>query len=100
MKNLLIKHLGSITVRQMIRRHKCSQQGVTEMTLEVIVALQGDGMKARAWGLSSRNNPALIEEAESASDGNADWRERHDAWLFGWEVEDVWLRSSQTLALS
>jgi hypothetical protein len=64
-----------------------------DFVLEVIVRLQGDGMKARAWGLSTKNNPALIQ-AEPIASRDADWWQRHDAWLFGWEVEDAWLQRS------
>jgi hypothetical protein len=77
----------------MIRRKQIALAN-TGIDIEAIVALQAEGMKARAWGMSENNNPMLLEaqEREKTLERSLDWWERYNAWCFGWNVEDAWLR--------
>lgn len=50
-------------------------------------------MSARSQGLGHQANPFLARERMPQSTGEAiiDWRQKAEAWLFGWLLENAWL---------
>jgi hypothetical protein len=61
------------------------------MTIEELIDLQEAGSRARILGLAGHENPFLKEGKPSADNHEdpADWLSRHDAWNFGWEIENA-----------
>ncbi|UVD60322.1 hypothetical protein NE852_31675 (plasmid) [Rhizobium sp. Pop5] len=61
------------------------------MTIEELIDLQEAGSRARVLGLKAYENPYLAPHRIPTGDTSAlgDWLARHDAWKFGWEVEDA-----------
>jgi hypothetical protein len=77
----------------MIRLHELPTERADDFDLGMLVLLQDEGMKARSWGMSERDNPALSQEQTHLDNfSRTDWSLRYEAWLFGWRIEDSWLR--------
>lgn len=53
---------------------------------------QHDGMKARSRGLGYGSNPFMAKERMPQITGEpiAEWRQKAEAWLFGWLLENAW----------
>ncbi|HEX5933879.1 MAG TPA: CrpP-related protein [Pseudorhizobium sp.] len=49
-------------------------------------------MKARSRGLGYQANPFLVKEQMPQATGEpvAEWRQKAEAWLFGWLLENAW----------
>jgi hypothetical protein len=79
----------------MIRRRPNPSSSGGGPDLEALLTLQSEGMKARSWGMSSRNNPVLQDAVPASAYGDAGSGgcDRHEAWQFGWSIEDEWLKS-------
>jgi hypothetical protein len=61
------------------------------MTIEELIDLQEAGSRARILGLAGHENP-FRKEGKLPADNRedpADWLSRHDAWNFGWEIENA-----------
>ncbi|MCJ8518489.1 hypothetical protein ABID21_001189 [Pseudorhizobium tarimense] len=50
-------------------------------------------MNARSRGLGHDANPFLARERMPQETGEpvAEWREKAEAWLFGWLLENAWV---------
>ena len=61
------------------------------MAIEELIDLQEAGVRARILGLAENENPFIrADKLPSENHENwADWLSRHDAWKFGWEVENA-----------
>lgn len=61
------------------------------MTIEELIDLQEAGARARILGLAGHENPYLRADKLPSEnhEGLADWLSRHDAWKFGWEIENA-----------
>jgi hypothetical protein len=61
------------------------------VTIEELIDLQEAGSRARVLGLASYENPYLRPDRAPSKGTSAveDWTARHDAWKFGWEVENA-----------
>lgn len=61
------------------------------MTIEELIDLQEAGSRGRVLGLKVHENPYLAAHRMPSGDTSTlgDWLARHDAWKFGWEVEDA-----------
>jgi hypothetical protein len=60
------------------------------MTIEEIIDLQEAGSRARILGLPINDNPFSSAELHQQHSGPApEILERHNAWRFGWEVENA-----------
>lgn len=57
--------------------------------METIVDWQQRGVNARILGLSPDQNPLLKHRPERGDRTMDDWRQKMDAWSFGWEIEDA-----------
>lgn len=64
------------------------------MTIDELIDLQEVGGRARLLGLPMHDNPYVRPQQLAKSDPDlvGDRAIRHDAWKFGWEVEDAALR--------
>jgi hypothetical protein len=57
--------------------------------LETIGDWQQRGVTARILGYPLTGNPLLKECPARAGKALDDWRQKIDAWSFGWEIEDA-----------
>lgn len=67
-------------------------QQVNPVSLDVLLTYQQQGMAARSRGLDYASNPLLAADKMPRRTGEpiADWRQKAEAWLFGWLLEHAW----------
>ncbi|MFN7023302.1 MAG: CrpP-related protein [Pseudorhizobium sp.] len=67
------------------------------MSLEALLAYQDEGMLARSHGLGHHANPFLAREHVPQTTGEPviEWRQKAEAWLFGWLLENAWVSEPQ-----
>ena len=55
--------------------------------LETIVDWQQRGITARILGYPPTENPLLKQPPDQEDKCQDDWRQKVEAWIFGWEIE-------------
>ncbi len=65
---------------------------VAYTVLEMLLTYQDEGMTARSRGFGFDTNPFLVKERLPQTTGEpvGDWRQKAEAWLFGWLLENAW----------
>nr|CAD6437911.1 hypothetical protein REQ54_04358 [Rhizobium sp. Q54] len=62
------------------------------LDFEMIVEWQQRGVTGRVLGLLPEDNPLLKHRPEPDNQSLDDWRQKVEAWLFGWSIEDAMRR--------
>jgi hypothetical protein len=62
------------------------------MSFDAIIALQEKGAETRALGADAKDNPFLKAGTTTGTSDETEneWRERRDAWHFGWAIENAY----------
>lgn len=59
------------------------------MSFDAIIKLQEKGAEARTLGADEKDNPFM--KSETMSETTDEWRQKRDAWHFGWAIENAYL---------
>ena len=57
--------------------------------MEIILDWQQRGITARVLGLQQHDNPLLEHQPERGDRSFEEWRQKVEAWLFGWSIENA-----------
>jgi hypothetical protein len=68
--------------------------------LETILDWQQRGITARILGLSPSQNPLLKYQPQRSDPALQDWRQKVEAWSFGWEIENAMRNETGTAVVS
>jgi len=59
------------------------------LDIETILEWQQRGITARILGLRQEDNPLLQHRPNRNDTSFEEWRQKVDAWSFGWSIEDA-----------
>ena len=57
--------------------------------MEIILDWQQRGVTARVLGLKQEDNPLLKHQPARGDKSFEEWKQKVEAWLFGWAIEDA-----------